>query len=152
MDGVSPELPSAIGGTVVWIGGRAGVPPIGREPWPGAGCFQSPPIAVDLTAARAADQPTACVVDLGGGRALPGYLPCGCYVGSWHGILPPPRFPEHAGVTVVPFARPLHWASAAWPPIQPPAAPMLALPDADVERIARRAAELVVELLRKERP
>lgn len=78
---------------------------------------------------------------LGDPPSLPGYAPCGCFIGAWGATIPPPRCAKHAD----PIAMP-----PTWPPTWPaaPASPAPALSDADVDRIARR----VVELLREAKP
>lgn len=132
-DAISPGLPPTFAG-VVWAGGTmwgGGVPPVGWEPWPGAqaagaaGAFhgQTFTVAVDLAAAaRAADPPSACWF-VGPSPFQPS---------GWH---PVPIIPD----------------AGAAPPTSPAALhPPVELSAADVERIARRAAELVVELLRKD--
>lgn len=79
-----------------------------------------------------------------GEPSLPGYAPCGCYVGPWWSITPPPRCPVHAE-SAVPFAPMMPTTTTTtltFTPVAPP------LSDSDVERIARR----VVELMREAKP
>lgn len=84
---------------------------------------------------------TACII---GDPVLPGYAPCGCYVGAWWSITPPPRCPVHAE-SATPFA-PMMPTTTTTTLRLTPTAPQLS--DSDVDRIARR----VVELLREPKP
>lgn len=91
-----------------------------------------PPLPLDPTA-------TAMPLSTGDGS----YASCGCYIGVWHSILPPPRCPMHTD-----SAMPAPWLPTV--PITPfvpntpftPAAP-LRLHSDDVEAIARRVVELL---------
>lgn len=67
-------------------------------------------------------------------------LPCGCHIGPWWGVTPPPRCPAHEnGGKINP---PIERYTMPWPFRVSP------LADADVERIAKR----VVEMLRETKP
>lgn len=65
------------------------------------------------------------------------YAPCGCWIGPWWSVSPPHRCADHS----------IDWGEAR--PIDLPPAPDQQwfpdrpISDADVERIARRVAELV---------
>jgi len=112
---------------------------------------------IDRTVCGGGLQPGSATyaVDLGA-PTLPGYAACGCYVGPWMSITPPPRCAAHADghwpVPMVPFVPEPPWPIA---PKQTPVALTVPtvrieahLSDADVDRIARR----VVELLREAKP
>lgn len=66
-----------------------------------------------------------------------GYAPCGCYVGAWWGVVPPPRCAGHSGVSFVPMAP----QSAATTTLR--FASLAPLSDEDIDRIARRVVELL---------
>lgn len=86
-----------------------------------------PPLPLDPTA-------TAMPLSIGDGP----YASCGCYIGVWHSILPPPRCPMHTdSVMPAPWLPTLPLALSA-----PSTAPLRLHPD-DVERIARRVVELL---------
>ncbi len=146
------------GGAV--MDGTSTNPSIGWEPWPGANAANGmrwwnpqtndwqPEMPPPQVTCAANPPPTfAAVVNIGGGAGdLGGYLPCGCYGGPWWGINPPPRCAMHGGLTFVPVAPTTTTTTLT---LQPPAQP---LSDADVERIARRSAELVLDALRDRLP
>lgn len=75
---------------------------------------------------------TATPLSIGDGP----YASCGCYIGVWHSILPPPRCPMHAD-----SAMSAPWLPSA--PITPVVLPPLRLHSDSVEAIARRVAELL---------
>ncbi len=136
-------LPPSIGGTV-WVGQVGGGTVCGGgipAGWLGAaggavaGAFQ-----LDLTGCAAA-LPTACIV--GDQPAVPGYAPCGCYVGPWWGVVPPPRCVMHGGLGTAAPSTTTTTDTLTFTPTPS------TFSDADVERIARRAAELVLEALRQ---
>lgn len=63
---------------------------------------------------------------------MPGYA-CGCYIGPWLGINPPPMCPTH-GTQWVPSTTTT--TTLKWPP-------ETRLTDDEIERIAKRVAELL---------
>jgi hypothetical protein len=64
--------------------------------------------------------------------------PCGCHVGAWWGVTPPPMCDYHRAATAGCAALP----TTPWILLTNTTAPP-ALSDADVERIAQRVAELL---------
>lgn len=79
---------------------------------------------------------TITSTSLGINETLPGYAACGCYVGPWLGITPPPRCPMHEASAM----------PAPWLPLRPleafPLPPARLHPD-DIDAIARRVVELL---------
>lgn len=63
------------------------------------------------------------------------YAPCGCWIGAWWGTVPPPKCAAHS---ITPFAW--MWTGVTQPVFGPPR-----LSDEDIERIARRVADLLRE-------
>lgn len=80
--------------------------------------------------------PAEPAVNMFGEPTLPNYAACGCYVGAWWGVVPPPRCPAHEGTTAAPLTP-----FVAPQPQQFRFTPSLS--DTDVERIARRVVELL---------
>ena len=90
--------------------------------------------------------------------SLPGWAPCGCYVGIWGGTIPAPRCSRHQDTFNSAPCAPLH----PWIPMQPfqpdpvpipteftTTVPFItswpSLSDADVDRVARRLMNVMRE-------
>lgn len=77
--------------------------------------------------------------------SLGNYASCGCHIGPWWGVVPPPKCSLHEGHV---YPTTVTTAGTAFQFAMP--APVLS--EADVERIAKRAAELALEAMQKDKP
>lgn len=133
MDGTSPGcLPVSLG--TVWVGEING-DAAARGPQPGEvlnGAYGTTAFTFDRTVCGSWAQP--------GFQGTSCYAPCGCWVGAWWGINPPPRCPTHAD-SAAPFAPMMPTTTTTAATLTFTSAPPLS--DSDVERIARRVVELL---------